>query len=92
MSDIQINVARYIEDKALGICQIIKLNGQPFYSAKEFDRTGKTIIVNAPIAEESLKDAIANVERELAEKLKTKAAIEQMIADIAFAQELLKVT
>ena len=89
MADIQINVARYTEDKKLGLAKLIKLNGQPFYSAKEFDRTGKPIIVNAPIAAESLKDALANVDRELADKLTTKSAIEQMILDIDSAPEVL---
>ena len=89
MPDIQINVARYSEDKKLGLCKLIKINGQTFYSGKEYDRTGRPVIVNAPIAAESLKDVVANLEREIAEKVKAKAAAEDMINDIALAQEVM---
>lgn len=90
MADISINVARYAEDKKLGLCKLIKLNGQTFYSAKEFDRTGKPVVVNAPIATEALKDALANVDREIAEKLAIKTAIAEMIADVETAEEVLR--
>ena len=31
MPDIQINVARYTEDKKLGLCKLIKINGQTYF-------------------------------------------------------------
>jgi hypothetical protein len=91
MADIQIqvNVARYAEDKKLGLCKMIKLNGQTFYAAKEFDRVGKAVVVNAAVAIESLRDMVRNIEREIAEKVASKAAAEQMIADAEGAQEVL---
>lgn len=89
MPDIQVNVARYTEDKKLGISRMIKLNGQVFYTAKEFDRAGRPVVVNAPIAVESLKDVITNLDREIAEKTSARASALDMIADAETAQEVL---
>lgn len=84
-----INIGQYLADKAAGITRVVRLNGQAFYSTKEFDRTGKPIVVNIPLAEQSLMDMISNIEAEIATRQNDLASVKQVLADIALAQELL---
>lgn len=87
--DIQINIGQYISDKALGVTRLVKLNGQPFYSTKEFNRTGLASVLNVPIAPEAVKDMITNLQKEIADKQAVLASVQQVLVDMDTAPELL---
>lgn len=89
MADTNIDISRYLADKALGIAKIVKLNGQAFYSSKEFDRTGNPVVVNIPLSEESLKDMITGIKKTIGTQQASLASVEQVLVDIAAATELL---
>ena len=87
--DIQVDIGRYIQDKALGVTKLVKLNGQPFYSTKEFDRAGNPKVLNVPIAKEAVQDAITNLQKDIATKQEALASVQQVLVDMETAPELL---
>ena len=79
----QVNIGDYIEAKAAGVTQIVKLNGAPHYTRKGFDPlTGAPKPILAPLDRDQVAAAIAQMESDLAN-------FRQVLADIDVAKEML---
>ena len=89
ISATQIDIGQYSEQKKLGLATFVKLNGLPFYSLKEYDRTGKAVVVNAAIDREALVKVVAQQEQQILNIQAVIASAKEAIADIDTAPEVI---
>ncbi len=81
-NEISISPAGYIEGKKDGSCKIVKINGATFMTQRVFHQvTGKPMPILIPVELERFEAMFADTKKAL-------AGLEEMIADIKAAKEV----
>ena len=85
----EIDIGKYSEQKKLGLAMFVKLNGQPHYSFREYDRTGKPVVINAAVNRDGLVEVIAQQEKQIEIIKAVIASAQEALADMDAAPEVI---
>ena len=86
----EVDIGSYSAQKKAGTARFIKLNGQPFYSYRQFDpATGDPVSLNVPVDRDALVDVITRQNAQLDSINAAIASAQEALADLDAAPEVL---